>query len=265
MKKSLPKHLTWWLVIIIVLISLHFTGLLRPVENVLLRAAQPFERFFYGLGNKFSSFYFHLTDEEGIKKENEELKTRLHELMQENAELQILAQENESLKRQLNFFQGQKYQYISGRVIGEEREGGLSFLMIDLGTRQGLQPGSPVLFQGVMIGKVVEVKERVAFVLPLLSSQSKVAATVINEEKTKGYLQGEMGLSFYLEMIPQNEEIKSGDLVVTSGLEKELPSGLIMAEVEEVSESKTELFKTARLKSLVNYRDIDIVSVIIAN
>lgn len=255
----------WWLAIILILAIFHFTGLLRPIENGIITAAQPLERFFYGLGSKLSSFYFNLTDEEGVKKENEELKVKVHELLQEKAQLQVLVEENESLKRQLNFFADQNYKYVSGRVISEEREGGLDFLTIDLGTKQGLEPGLPVLFQGVMIGKVVEARESVAFVSPLVSSQARVAATVINEEKTKGYLQGELGLSFTLEMIPQNEEVEPGDLVITSGLEKGLTRGLIMAEVEEVSENKNELFKTARLRSLVNYRDIDIISVIVPN
>ena len=63
--------------------------------------------------------------------------------------------------------------------------------------------------------------------------------------------------------IPQNQEISSGDLVVTSGLEGKIPKNLLIAKVESVEAVESEIFKTAILRPIIPLSTLSDVVIII--
>src|SRR3989344_4049004 len=69
---------------------------------------------------------------------------------------------------------------------------------------------------GVMVGKIYDVYADHSKVLLLTDNQSRVAATIQNLNNTTGLVEGQFGLSFAMTNIPQDQEVKNGDLIVTS-------------------------------------------------
>jgi rod shape-determining protein MreC len=90
-----------------------------------------------------------------------------------------------------------------------------------------------------------------------------VAATIQNTDHTAGLVEGQFGLSFSMTNIPQDEPIKIGDLVVTSGLEGQIPKNLLIAKIERVDKIESEIFKTAILTPIVSLDNLSDVLVII--
>jgi len=74
---------------------------------------------------------------------------------------------------------------------------------------------------------------------------------------------GEFGLSIKVELVPQDFDLKEGDLIITSGLEKDIPRGLIIGKVNRIISYENELFKSATINPLVDYGEITIISIII--
>ena len=72
-----------------------------------------------------------------------------------------------------------------------------------------------------------------------------------------------MGLSFSMTNVPQDQDVREGDLVVTSGLEGNIPKNLLVAVIDGISQVESEIFKTATLKPIVSFDNLSYVTVII--
>jgi len=70
-------------------------------------------------------------------------------------------------------------------------------------------------------------------------------------------------LTVNLDFVPQNQAIEIFDVIITSGLEAEIPKGLIIGEVQDIKNEPNNLFKTAIINPAIDLNKINIVSVII--
>ena len=101
-------------------------------------------------------------------------------------------------------------------------------------------------------------------VVQLISDQySKIAATVLNRDKSIGVVEGGFGLSLQMNFIPQNENISVGDNIITSGLEEEIPYGLILGYVDVVRKEPYQPFQKAILSSFVDISKAQNVSILL--
>ena len=135
---------------------------------------------------------------------------------------------------------------------------------LDRGSADGLSAGLPVVSgTGLLIGKIVETKDHLSSACLVTSSRCQFAATVENQNKTIGLTKGELGLTIKMDFIPQTEVINRGELVVTSGLEQNVPRGLVLGKISQVQKLNKELWQTATIEPLVNLNDLVIASVIL--
>ena len=195
---------------------------------------------------------------------NQELKQQVIALTMKVAELEIFEQENKELVKQLDFLSRQPYRTVTARIIGQSPDYSEHILIINRGSKDGLGTGYPVIAEeGIIIGKIVVVDRNQAKAMLLTDGHSKVAAAILNQDRTIGLVEGQYGLSLKMDLIPQNEQVKAGDLVITSGLEENIPKGLLIAKVDHLTTQTNDVFQGALLNLLVDYNKIDIVSVIL--
>jgi cell shape-determining protein MreC len=83
-----------------------------------------------------------------------------------------------------------------------------------------------------------------------------------NDQKTSGVVEGDLGLTIKMDFIPQAEKIKVDDIVVTSGLEKNIPRGLVIGKIIQVNSDSNEIWQKATVESLMNLEDLTIVSIL---
>ena len=186
------------------------------------------------------------------------------ELLVENSRLQSLAEENKNLRSLLELKQTKNYNLITTNIISRDFLN-QNLLIIDVGLEQNIQIGQAVVAnEGVIIGKIIEVMDDAAVVRVLTDNLSKLAVSVGDQQIVSGLLEGSLGLSMYLQYIPQEIEIKKGDLVITSNLNEQIPGGLVIGRVEEVEFSEGELFKKASVSTLIDYQTLSLLAVIIS-
>jgi len=65
-----------------------------------------------------------------------------------------------------------------------------------------------------------------------------------------------------MSLIPQNEEVAVGDIVITSGLEREVPYGLLIGEVSVVEKELYQPFQKAIISPYFTLQKIQKVLVI---
>ena len=245
-----------------VLILINPRNFFNPIREFFFIVAYPFQKTFYFLGQSAHDFSEILLSIGDYKKDNEKLIRENNELLAELASLKDQKRENEELRRQLELLPKDKYELESSLVIGQDQRGSGSWIIIDKGEADGLREGMPVIvYNGILVGKISEVYEKSSKALLLSDSSSSVNVYDI-ETSARGILTGKYGLGLMIGMVEQTEIIKTGDEVITSGLGGLMPRGLLIGEIEQISNTSDKLFQEAVVRPKIRYSDLNVVFVI---
>ena len=252
------------LIIVAVLIAFNYLGPLKPVKNLLVNSLAPIQSRLFSLNLGVKSFYNSWLTHRDLLAENQKLQEQLKNSQVDLARLNSLQEENDLVKKELNFVEEKKMRYVAAKIITGVSDTLSQSVVINRGKRDGIDDGLAVVTgEGILIGKVIDVEDDFSKVLLLTDNKSKVASTVQNSDHTVGLVEGQFGLSFSMTNIPQDQQIKEGDLVLTSGLEGKIPKSLLIAKVESVRQVESEIFKTALLKPIIPFGSLSDVLVII--
>lgn len=177
---------------------------------------------------------------------------KLDAMMTENGKLRALVAENEALKAALNYRERAGVAPLLARVLAETDNDVLHGFVIDRGEADGVSVGVPVQSgDGVLLGKILEVREHSATVMLLTDSRSRLAVSLLAGTDTIGVLEGDRGLSLRVNLIPQTETLHEGDTVITSGLEPLVQRGLVVGVVERIERSTEDPFQSAIITPFV--------------
>lgn len=235
-----------------------------PVESMVSRILNPFLGYFYSIGSAINEKFGEQTERRDLGKINKELESQINQLVVDNAKLRVLEEENKKLREYLDFFNERKIDYIMANIISRTETNDINTsVVIDRGRRDKLEPGLVVINnQGVVAGKLSECKDEICQMDLVTSKRCKLAVSVQNQNRTTGVIQGELGLTIKMDYIPQTEIIKPGETIVTSGLEPNIPKGLVVGKIVKVNRENNELWQNAVVEPLVKPSDTIVVSVI---
>jgi rod shape-determining protein MreC len=183
----------------------------------------------------------------------------------DRVELERLRAENAELRAQLSFANRARVRTVLSSVVSRSVGPEASAFVIDRGSSDGIDVGDPAVSEdGVLVGKVVAVSAGSATVRAVTDRNSAVAVALLNGARTIGIARGISGALMSLSYIPQDERVSSNDIVVTSGLETRVPSGLIVGIVNTVTGNSTDPFQEAVVEPLGDVRRIHTVSIIVS-
>ena len=181
-------------------------------------------------------------------------------------ELENLRQENSLLKKQLFFTERNFYQIKTARIISRSTTKYSTKFKVDQGLEDGLSLGNPVMVgDGNLVGKVTAVGKYTATVTGVTDLNMAMATSLLNSTNTLGVAQGTIGDLMNLKFIPKNQKLEINDLVVTSGLEDGMPSGLLIGIITLVEPGLNESFQKAIIEPMIKSSDYSLVSIIINN
>jgi len=247
--------------ILFIIIVLHYSKLLSPVEILAVRFLSPFGSGIYNFGQKIQILW----RSDISRGDYEKLLEERNKLIVENVELQILKQENQVLREALNFIEENRYNFLAAKIIGRDPLSP-NYFILNKGTADGVENNLPVISEGgVLVGKVVKTGEKTSVMLIPTDANFQTAVLILGKSKgnTSGLVRGEKGLGIKMEFIPQDETIGKDDVILTSGLELYMPKGLVIGKVSEVSKEAREIFGEATITPLVSYEDLNIVMVLL--
>lgn len=258
----------WWAVLIGLLLLSHFIGLLKPLENLAVSAAKPLTRFFYGSGSGIKHSYEENQKQKDAAAHSDYLETEVARLTVENAKFKELEQDNLKLRAQLNFLSTNNYKNLLANVISQNTifdiNEGDQDIVIDRGASDGVREGLGVINEnGVIIGKISEVRDHLSKVCLTTNSNCKFAATIQDQNRTMGITEGDLGLTIKMNYIPQSEKININDTVITSGLGGDIPRGLVIGKVSQINNRSNEIWQDVNIGPLFDMSTLSIVAVLI--
>lgn len=256
------------MVVIGLLIFLHFIGLLSPLEKLIINSSQPLFGKLYAWRSGIRQDQKEKSSGVDLSVKVSDLENQLSALVVANARLKDLENENQKLREYLNFFGQTKLNYVLANVTSQE-----NFLdsvkygqniIINKGSKDKLIPGLVVINgQGVVVGKVLEVKDNSARVCLLVNNSCKLAVSILNQNRTIGVTEGDLGLTVKINFVGQTEKINTDDIVATSGLEKDIPAGLVLGRVSQINNNENDVWQNINIEPLVNFDNLGVVSVVL--
>ncbi len=247
------------LVTLLLLIFFHYIGWLNWIENKTRDAFSPLFARTHSVGVALMENSQQTLSESDYKK----LLTAESDNQVMTSRLKILEEENDELKKLLQFNRSQTYSYITAKVIGKGLENVERSYLIGVGLNDGIKVGQPVIASGgIMIGKISKVSNSSAWVRLINDNNSKVAAVILSPDKSQGVVEGGYGLSVRMNFIPRNEKVQIGNQVTTSGLEEWVPRGLLLGTISVIENEAYQPFQKAVLTPAVDLSKIIIVSVL---
>lgn len=249
------------------LIFLHFTKILLPAESLAIKSLRPIFSKFYSASSYFRNTYNAQADKRDLADENKKLLEQINDLIVKNSRLEELENENDTLRSHLNFLKESQAGYVMSNIISSgvfNVSGSGQIFVINKGKKDGFKNGLAVVSsQGIIVGKIINTKDNISEVCLTTSQKCKLAATIQNQDKTTGIAEGDFGLTIKMWFIPQTKEIKIGDTVITSGLEENIPRGLVIGAVSKVNKENNELWQTATIEPMLDLESLTIVSVLL--
>ena len=197
--------------------------------------------------------YFALTQ---TNKENQRLLKEVAELKVQIRLAHEIRQENERLRKMLDLSDRLPYTLIPGEVIGRDAKAAQSrTITVNRGTRHGITNQMPVVTPEGVVGMTIFVDVISAKVLMLTDASSSIGA-MLERGRVAGILNGDGHNSCILKFLPNNTQVKKGDLVITSGQEGIFPEGLAVGRVlREIKEST--LYRSFEVVPFPNYSSIN--------
>lgn len=261
MKRRYSYFLTTF-ILVIVTILLHRAGYLDTAESFGKSLISPVGIYLNDLGRGVRNFFGTIRSISSLEKKNRELEKKVKELQIEISDLREAKQENELLKKQLDFNQSSGYKTAPATVSFYDPSNFSGYILIDKGRDDGIKEGMSVLSEGFLVGYVKEALSKNSKVVLLVDPNFSTPVLVENSDAS-GLLKGQLGFGLVLEKVPQNIPLKVGDTVVTSGLGGLFPKGLVIGQVEEISKQSNTIFQSATIKSAVDLKRLNKVFIIL--
>ena len=261
-KKNISKLIILG-VVIGLLIFLHFAGFLAPVENVIKNGFKYVQEPIYRAGQTVFKSKEKLSQEQ-LENENSDLKKQVELYTVEISRLKKKIEDEESFNKQLEFLEKNEFRSVGAKIIGKTVDGQSQVYLLNQGKSVGIKENFPVITEnGILLGKILEANENTSKILLLTSNLSKIGAQVQNKNQSQGVVSGQHGLTARMDLIAKDEPVNKYDIIVSSGLEENIPEGLVIGQVEDIESRDSELFKSAIISPLIDFRNQSIVSVII--
>ncbi len=192
-------------------------------------AISPFQRGVTGIGGAGRGFFERIGNLWNASAENEGLKRRLAETENELRDARQARDENERLKKLLDFKEGAGYGVVPALVIARDPSVWFNSVHLNRGTLQGVDVNMPVATPEGIVGRVVAVGPISAQVMLLTDERSAAGAVVgqLGGSNAIGSVRG-YGKNGLLEMryVSGLEPVNIGDYVVTTGQDGIYPPGL---------------------------------------
>jgi len=278
------KFLIGALALFILLAVLNFFS--SGIRNVFYAFSAPVQKNFWVAGESSSGFLGSFVNAGSLAKQNQNLSNQNQELQAQIANLQSALNGNVAQSAVSMSCQNNGFKLLMAGVVGLDNQ---DILSINKGSADGVIDGMPVISQqGALYGKVFKVYKNYSQVM-LISNKSSVISVKVQQQNipaipapaslmslptpstqtantTKpatpplppvaaeidGVAKGTGKLGLFLDLVPIDSTINSGDILVTSALEGGFPKDLLVGTITKIQKNDQDPHQMAGVKPFLN-------------
>jgi rod shape-determining protein MreC len=259
---NLKRNNFFALIIIVILAIVLANVFQKGLRNFFYWFSSPVQQMLWMAGDSTSDFFDGIFNFASLDNKIDELKQENQGLNAELIGLKELKEENATLRQALNIGLEKEYNLSIAKIISKNISE--DYILINKGSKDNILKNAPVITENkVLVGRVKEVYDNYSKVVLFSSKEMSFDAEIEQENKEiSAIAQGRGNLEIELTLIPQQEEISQGDLVVTSSLGGAFPQSLLIGKIESVYKNDVNPFQTAKIENALNLPELKNVLII---
>jgi rod shape-determining protein MreC len=168
-----------------------------------------------------------------VQAENEALKRELQTLQVQFQQERAEAQRTDRFRQLLELRQRSGLKTVASEVIAGPATLEFRDMTIDKGSSDGIGQDMAIISPAGVVGRVILTSPRASRV-QMLIDRNAAAGAMIERTRAQGIVVGQ-GEVLRMEYVPGTADVKQGDLVVTSGIDKIYPKGFVVGTVDVVN------------------------------
>jgi rod shape-determining protein MreC len=199
-----------------------------------------------------------------VERENVAMREEIQGLRQAVSGMQEARNENQRLRRLLNYPETEGGPQVVARVVGINPDANRLTVRIDRGEADGVARNMPVVTADGVVGQVLRATNGSADVLLLADPNSRLGVRVQRTRARGGAAGTGDERLLRLDYLGRGEELEEGDPVVTSGTDGIYPPGLMVGHATQVQRQGAGMFLGAMLLPSVDFSRLEEVLVLSA-
>ena len=228
----------------------------------------PFQEGITAVGTWMSEKSDELAQIRILLEENEQLKKQVDELTIENTMLQ---QDKYELNHLRELYQlddeYSEYQKVGARIIGWDGGNWFHSFTINKGAEDGLEVDMNVMAGGGLVGRIVRVGSNWAKVTSIIDDNSNVSGMVLSTSDNL-IVSGDLelmsqGMIRFGQLVDSDNEVVEGDKIVTSNISDKYLPGILIGYISTMEMDSNNLTKSGRVTPAVDFAHLEEVLVIL--
>ena len=197
-----------------------------------------------------------------VKAKNRQLERELARQAEENLQLKEALVASGRLDRIAEMRDDFEIPMLPAQLVGVDVSAWFRSALIDRGRSHGVRAGMPVISEHGLVGLVTATANDGAKIMMLIDRQAAVDG-VVQRSRARGIARGSRqdGLSF--QFAAREDDVRVGDVIITSGLGGVYPKGLRIGEVVSVAPSDAVMLQTAEVRPAVDFGRLEQVFVML--
>ena len=209
-----------------------------------------------GIHNAWSGY----VDLRGVRAENERLKRELGETQIELQQERAQAERTRQLEQLLGIRDSIRIDTVPAGVIGGAPSPDFRGITIDKGSNSGIKQNMAVIAPTGVVGRVVTPTRHAAKV-QLLIDRNAAAGALVERSRAQGVIIGTGQDVVRMDFVSSTADVKAGDRIVTSGIDRIYPKGFEIGTVEKV-DAGNGIYKVIRVRPSVDFTKLEDVLVV---
>jgi rod shape-determining protein MreC len=231
------------------------------LRNVTFGAFSEVQRLLSGGVTGFQDLWLGYVDLRGVKDENAALRQQVQDLQIRLQQESAQAQRAEDLRQLLELHQRSDLETTGAEIIAGAASPEFRTVTVDKGSSDNLKTDMAVLSPSGVVGRVILPGPRASKV-QLLVDRNAAAGALVERSRAQGVVVGEGTDDLRMDYVPGTADVKTGDLVVTSGIDGIYPKGFVIGTVETV-ERGTGTYHQIRIRPSVDFSRLEEVLVVL--
>lgn len=200
-----------------------------------------------------------------LRADNASLREKVQAAEQLEARNQQLVQENQTLRNELNMKERAKYPLLTSQVISRTSDNWYRTVLINQGSRDGVQPNMAVVNWQGLVGKITSVTpytSTVQLVIDAGFGQSGFGAGAKLPSGDLGVIETVQGGHVRMKFFISDPAVQVGQPVFTSG-QGPMPADLLIGYVAGMGSSESVQEKFVNVRPAVDFNKLDVVHVVL--
>ena len=264
---NLFRNYTLFLVALGLSLILMFANALRPwtkdlvVLSIFSKINLITETAWYRSTGYIKDLYQSYIDLVEVEKENAKLRQRVSELELENSKLRHYHKELIRVQQLIGFKKRFPYPLKTGEIISKWKQGGFESFRVNIGSIDGIKPKMAVITDYALVGRVFRTSLHYSDIQPITHPDMFIDI-LLERTRLRGVING-FGTGLLQWSPIKREDIKIGDLAVSSGLIDNFPKGLPVAKVVKIIYGIDYSTQKIMLKPFNNLKNLEQVFIVV--